>query len=93
MPVILGRGLDTLLDFELVAGFPERLLDGRDEVVDVLVAHGDVALDALGDAAVILGLLVAEPDVLHLGLDAVQAYLNSSSKPFCSTVSGLAWRV
>ena len=69
---MVGR-LDALLDGEAVARLAEGLLDGGDEGVDVLVALGDVALDALGDAAVVLGFLVAEPDVLHLGLDAVQA--------------------
>ena len=66
------RGLDALLYHEVESGLLEGRGDGRDELVYALVLVHDALVDAAGDLAESLGLLVFQPDVLHLGLHLVE---------------------
>ena len=67
------RCLDSLLHPEIEAGIFERLVYRRNEFVYALFLVGNVAVDLGADVIVCLRLLVAQLDVLHLGLYSVQA--------------------
>ena len=66
------RSLDSFLDFVFESGSLQSIIDRGNEVADFSVFVADIAVDLFCDLVECLRFFVSEPDVLHLGLDAVE---------------------